>query len=340
LLGAVAAVIVLKEFPIPPRKRFDLPGFVTIASALFMLLLALTKGPDWGWDSYKVLILLTAGVLSLALFVVIELEVDQPLLEVRLFKVLPLVISLILLVTLFVGLFAVLFYIPLFLQVGQGVQPFKSGLILLPEALVIAVLTPISGLLYDKIGPRWPTTIGLLIAALGAYLMTAITPDTPHAEIILWTCVRAAGNGLAMMCIFAAGLAILPPHLVSAGGAMNNVAQRVASALGLALIVALETATREQLLADRAAMVDSTHYTGASLTQLYGMWQRLRLEALTDAYANVFLVIAIATALGALSGIWLRMPKIDADTGTGETDSSTDGHTQEADRKHLAGMMH
>lgn len=340
LLGCIAAAVVLKEFPIPARTTFDVPGFVTIAAGLFMLLLALTKGPDWGWTSYRILILLTAGVLSVALFVVIELEVDHPLLEVRLFTVPPLVISLTLLVTLFVGLFAVLFYIPLFLQVGQGVQPLKSGLILLPEALVIAVLTPISGLLYDKIGPRWPTTIGLLIAAYGAYLMAGITPDTPHSQIILWTCVRAAGNGLAMMCIFAAGLAILPPHLVSAGGALNNVAQRVASALGLALIVALETSTRAQLTNDRAGMVPTDALPPGDVTALYGAWQQLRLEALTDAYGNVFLVTAIVTALGALSGFWLRMPKVDHNDGPGERGSSANGQGQHADHTSMAGMMH
>ncbi|WP_051342154.1 DHA2 family efflux MFS transporter permease subunit [Pseudonocardia spinosispora] len=347
ITGTITAAIVLREFPIAPRRSFDFWGFVTIAAGLFVLLLALTKGPDWGWTSYPVLILITGGVLSLALFVVIELELSEPLLDVRLFLVWPFTNSLILLVTLFVGLFAVLFYIPQFLQAGQNVLPFDAGLILLPEALVMAVLTPVSGILYDKIGPRWPTTIGLLIAAYGAYLMAGITPDTPHSQIILWTCVRATGNGLAMMCIFAAGLAILPPHLVSNGGAINNVAQRVASALGLALIVALETNTRAQLTADRSELAGQHHTFPAqldthSLTQLYRMWRQLRLEALTDAYGNVFLVTAIATALGALSGIWLKIPKADQNAGAGErpTADGEPGEPVQPDRKSIAGMMH
>jgi nitrate/nitrite transporter NarK len=238
----------------------------------------------------------------------------------------------------------VLFYIPQFLQTGQGMQPFDAGLILLPEALVIAVFTPISGILYDKIGPRWPTTIGLLVAAFGAFLMSGITPDTPHSQIIIWSCVRAAGNGLAMMCIFAAGLAILPPHLVSAGGAMNNVAQRVASALGLALLVALETSTRAQLTADRSELAgDHQMALGQVGThgfpQMYGMWGRVQLEALTDAYGNVFLVTAIATALGALSGLWLKIPKADQNAAAGAYHSA-DGLSVEPDRKAMAGMMH
>src|SRR5262249_355230 len=157
-------------------------------------------GEDWGWTSYRVLLLLVGGLLSLALFVVIELEVDQPLLDVRLFGLWAFTNSLVLLTVLFVGLFAVLFYIPLFLQSGQAALPFHAGLILLPEAMVMAILTPISGLLSDRIGPRWPSVIGLGFAAWGTYLLCGITADVPESEIILWTCVRAIGNGLAMMC--------------------------------------------------------------------------------------------------------------------------------------------
>lgn len=346
LLGAIAAVLVLDEFPIPARRSFDFWGFITVATGLAVLLLALTKGPDWGWTSYPILIMLTAGVISLALFVVIELEVDEPLLDVRLFAVWPFTNSLILLVALFVGLFAILFYIPQFLQAGQGVQPFDAGLILLPEALVMAVLTPISGILYDKIGPRWPATIGLLTAAYGSYLMAGITPDTPHSQIILWTCIRGGGNGLAMMCIFAAGLAILPPHQVSNGGAINNVAQRVASALGLAVVVALQTSTLAQLTADRSELAGERHMDLAQtdpvdVTQMYGMSRRLQLEALTDAYGNVFLVTAIATALGALTGICLKIPKADQNAGAGQrTSSDATTPSAESDMKAMAGMMH
>ena len=78
ILGAIAAVMVLPAYRGGRAGRFDVLGFLTIATGLFSLLLALTEGQDWGWTSYPTLILLTVGVLSLALFVIIELEVDAP----------------------------------------------------------------------------------------------------------------------------------------------------------------------------------------------------------------------------------------------------------------------
>ena len=102
-------------------------GFVCVAGGLVCLLLALTEGQSWGWTSYRILILLTAGVLLLALFVVVELEVDRPLLDVTVFRHWAFTNSLLLVSVLSVGLFAVLFYIPLFLQQGKGLGYYIEG---------------------------------------------------------------------------------------------------------------------------------------------------------------------------------------------------------------------
>ena len=75
------------------------------------------------------------------------------------------------------GMFATLFYIPLFLQSALGYGALQAGLVILPQALVMGFLTPISGRLYDKIGPRWLVFFGLLISAFGSYLLTGINPD-------------------------------------------------------------------------------------------------------------------------------------------------------------------
>ncbi|HZS23286.1 MAG TPA: DHA2 family efflux MFS transporter permease subunit, partial [Pseudonocardiaceae bacterium] len=115
IIGAVAAALVLPKFPGVPGRRFDVLGFVTIGSGLFALLLALSEGESWGWTSYRIMGLFTVSVLLLALFVVIELEVSDPLLNVRVFRYWPFTNSLLLISVLMVGLFGVLFYVPLFL---------------------------------------------------------------------------------------------------------------------------------------------------------------------------------------------------------------------------------
>src|SRR5512133_2685090 len=120
IVGVIAALVALPKFPGMPTERFDVWGFMTVATGLVALLLAFSEGHSWGWTSYRVLILIAGGTLLLALFVVIELEVDHPLLDLRVFRSRAYTISLIVMSVMMTGLFATLFYVPLFLQAGQG----------------------------------------------------------------------------------------------------------------------------------------------------------------------------------------------------------------------------
>ena len=191
ILGLVAALVVLPHFRSGGGQRLDALGFATICSSLFALLLALSEGSSWGWTSYRVLGLFAVGALAMAIFVVVELSVEQPMLDVRLFRIWAFTNSTLLIGILMAGLFAGFFYVPLFIQEGQGTGAFDTGLILLPSALVTAALMPISGRLYDRVGARWPAAIGLLITAYGTYLMHNLNPDTTRGQVVMWMSIRS-----------------------------------------------------------------------------------------------------------------------------------------------------
>lgn len=314
ILGMVAAYAVLPRSPRGPRRPFDLLGFVTVGFGLFAVLLAFHEAQDWGWTSYPTLILITAGLLSLALFVIIELEVRYPLLDVRVFRHWTFTNSLLLLSILTVGLFSVLFYVPVFLQQGQGLTAFEAGLRILPQALVVGFLMPVAGRLYDKVGPRWLAAVGLLISAYGTYLLCGINPDMTGGDVVLWTCVRAIGMGLCMMPVMTAGIASLPTEKVNEGSALNNVARQVTGAMGLAILTALATAQQAQLAADRAALLTAESASmlpvlgpadGANWYGMYAVRQQTQLDVLASSYSDVFLVTALLTAVGAALALFL-----------------------------------
>jgi MFS family permease len=259
-------------------------------------------------------------VLSLALFVVIELHVEQPLIDVRVFKIWPFTNSLLLLTVLSVGLFAVLFYIPLFVQEGQGITPVRAGLMMLPEAIAMGAIMPVAGQLYDRFGARWPAAIGLLIAAYGTYLLCGINADVTLQDLVLWTWIRGVGNALAMMAIMTAGLDAVPARQVNEASAINNAVQRVSASLGLAVLTAIATAQQAQLMADRAALVPAPGPAApAALNELarYGFpglfahYQRTQLTVMASAYSDVFLVLAVVTAAGAILALTLKIPPKD-----------------------------
>jgi hypothetical protein len=314
----VLAIVVLPNFPSAKGRRFDMPGFACIAAGLFALLLALSEGQTWGWTSYPTLILVAGGLNLLLLFVAIELRSRHALLNVRVFACWPFVNSLLLIGILSVGLFAVLFYVPLFLQEGQNLTPMNTGWTVLPQALVMVVMMPTAGRIYDRIGPRWPAVIGLALAGGGTLLLTGINIDMTRSELIFWMMIRAAGISLAMMPIMTGGISALPPAIVNSGSAFNTLTQRVTAALGLAALTALETGQQAQFMADRSGLLPAS---GPNLDPqivamqkqgpggLIPLWQQLHVEVEAQAYSDVFLVAGWCSLAGVLLAFFLRNGK-------------------------------
>ncbi len=322
ILGAIAAMIVLPKFPSVKAARFDVLGFVTIAGGLFALLLALSEGQSWGWSSYRIIILLAVGAILLALFVVVELAVDKPLLDVRVFRYWPFTNSLLLISVLMVGLFAVLFYVPLFLQQAQGLGAFDAGLLLLPQALVMAVLMPIAGRLYDKIGPRWPAVIGLSLVAYGTYLLHDLTLDTSRGEIMWLLALRASGMGVAMMPIMTSGVGAVPVMQVGAASAFNNVVQRSAAALGLAVLTALMTTQRAQMLGDRTSLIANDTPMPSLLpgpnghmVGMYATYTQTQTQTFVAALDQLMIITSVLTLIGVALAFLLRNGPVKTNAG-------------------------
>jgi EmrB/QacA subfamily drug resistance transporter len=315
ILGAIAALVVLPKFPATKGRKFDVPGFVCIATAAFSLLLAVSEGQQWGWTGYRVLILLALSLNMFALFAIVELTVEQPLLDVRALRCWPFVNSLLLIAILSTGMFSVLYYVPLFLQTGQGITPMNTGLVVLPQAAAMAVIMPFAGRIYDRIGARWPAMIGVLISLVGSYLMIKISADTTRQEMVVWTVIRAAGLALAFMPIMTVGLAALPSSIINSGSAISQIAQRVSNALGVAALTALSTAAQAQLYADRSSLVTSIGPDVLPQVQsmrqqgsggLLPLWQQLQTEVSAQAYSNTFLITTVGSVVGLILTFFMK----------------------------------
>jgi EmrB/QacA subfamily drug resistance transporter len=305
-LGALAALVVLPRFAARPGQRFDLPGFATASIGLFAFLLALSEGQAWGWTSEGTLLLFALGLVVLAAFVVIELSVEEPMLDLRIFCRWSFSDAQVVIALLAGGLFASFFYVPVFLQEVQGVGALQAGLALMPAALVTGAMMPIAGRVYDRVGARLPAAVGLAITACGMYLLHGVTPRTPISDVVLWMSIRSLGSGLAMMPIITGGLSQVPRDQISRASSINNVVQRVAASLGLAGLTAFLTAHQAQQFADRAAAVTSASAAapgaggplGGGPAATASMLATLQGQAFTAALSDVFLLVAAATAIG------------------------------------------
>ena len=308
ILGTIAAVVVLPRIAGARGHRFDLPGFVCIAAACFALLLATSEGPTWGWTSYSILILFAAAINLIALFVIRAVQSQHPLLDISVFTSRPFVISLILTVFLCSGLFAIVFYIPQFLQNGQSLTPWHTGLVLVPQALMMVILMPVAGRLYDRFGARWPALGGSLLVGVGSLLLSRVNVDIGRPELILYLMIWASGLGVAMMPIMTGGISALPPAVINSGSTFSTLTQRVAMALGLAILTAMATTQQRQLMADRSALLSGR---GANAdpqildmqkqgpSGLVPLWEQLQSRVAAQTYSNVFLVCGALAFLAA-----------------------------------------
>jgi EmrB/QacA subfamily drug resistance transporter len=318
VLGLVAAVAVLKETPGRRDRPLDVLGFVTIAGGLFSLLLALEEGKDWGWTSYRILILFTAAALLLALFVIIELEVRSPLLDLRIFRSGQFVLALILVSGVSLGMFASAFFVPQFLQGSvRGLTPVNTGLALIPQALVLAVLLPLTGVLYDRFGSRWLAVLGLLLSGTGLMMLSRINVDIPTDTLILGMVVLAAGVGLGMMPVMSGGLASVPAESADAASSFNTLTQRVSQSLGLGILNAFLVSTSAQVLADRSGVLGEYASDNPQLVAMQeqgpagvlGLYQQTAGAAQTDAYSQAFFAIGLICLAGAVLALFLRSGK-------------------------------
>lgn len=311
---AITAAAVILPRPRPVSwPRFDWGGYAAIALGILALMIAADRGPDpeWGWTDLRVLVLAAFGLLSLALFVVIELEVAEPLIDLRVFRSRTYCVALALIAISSIGMFALLYYVPQFLITVRGYQALEAGLLLVPSALAMAVTAPLAGQLVDRFGPRWPAVIGMAVAALGSLLMARLTVDTPRDELILWTTIRNVGVGLSMMPSMSAGLSTLSGALLASGSTMSNVVLRVSSSLGVAGFGGLVSLQYSQLMADRAAMVTdgAPALTAAAQHGAGGLapfYRQLSSVVTTTTYADAFYLLALLTAAGAGLALLLR----------------------------------
>lgn len=313
VVATVAAVFILKKGPTDRSKPLDVFGFATIAVGLFAFLLALEKGSTWGWDSYAVLGLLALATNMVLLWVVIELQVEHPLLNLRVFLNATYVKSAIVIGVLMVGLFSMLFYLPQFLQVVQGYTPWNTGVLVLPQALVLVVLMPLAGQIYDVIGARWPAAVGMTLAGTGLLLMSRLNVDITTGQLVLYQVVVAAGVGFAIMPVMTGALAALPSSQSDSGSALNTLMQRVSQSFGIALLTGMITSDRAQFFADRSALVNprgvDVNPDLAPMVQqgsggLLSLWQNYSNQTMTLGYSKAFLIagsLALASVLVALS---------------------------------------
>jgi EmrB/QacA subfamily drug resistance transporter len=241
ILGLLFAFLVLPEFKRGKAGKFDWWGALMICSGMYCLLYVLSKGQTWGWTSETSLFYFYFSIVLLGFFIYHELHTPEPLLELRVFKNSIFSIGNLVLVSITMGMYGGLFYIPLFLQSIKGLGALQAGVLSLPPALVTGVMMPLSGRLYDKVGPKPLVLSGIVVITVTNLLFSRIDIDTDLSTIVFWNCLRSFGMGLCMMPIQTALMSEIPTHLVGRASSITNIIRQIAGSFGIAVLVTFVT---------------------------------------------------------------------------------------------------
>lgn len=236
IMGSILAYILLDEIKDQTVHHIDYWGAITIAIGLVTLLLALNNGNSDGWTSPYIISLFSIAFLSLALFITIELNSRDPLLDLGMLKNYPFTLSIMINMVTTIALFGGVFLIPIYLQNLRGLTPMQAGLLMLPSSLATGVTMPIGGRMYDRYGARPLVIGGMILLCITTYQLSLLGIDT-SLEAILWLLViRGIGMGFAMTALNPYSMSEIPNHKIGRASALANTVRQISSSFGVAAL--------------------------------------------------------------------------------------------------------
>ncbi|MBO9600519.1 MAG: DHA2 family efflux MFS transporter permease subunit, partial [Cohnella sp.] len=274
-----------KEFP-----KIDVTSVVLSTIGFGALLYGFSRAGSAGWSSAEVISTIAAGGISLILFTWRQLAMENPLLDLRAFKFNMFSLTTVINIAVTMVMYADMMLLPLYLQSARGYTAVESGLLLLPGALVMGFMMPITGKLFDRFGAKWLAVIGLIITIVTTIGFIDLTDSTSYTYLVLMSTGRRIGMALFLMPIQTAGLNQLPSRLNAHGTAISNTIRQVAGAIGTSLLVTVMTNRTTAHLTDMMA-------SGGANGSLEHMKMEASIQGINDAYVVIIAIGVVGLLL-------------------------------------------
>ncbi|WP_031263700.1 DHA2 family efflux MFS transporter permease subunit [Sporolactobacillus laevolacticus] len=236
LIDFILAYFILKNVTKLTYPKLDVLSILLSTLGFGGLLYGSSIAGSRGWGDSEVLITLVAGAAALTVFILRQFRLEQPILEFRVFRYPIFTLTTTIGMLSFSVFIAGATMLPIYMQTMLGFSPLKSGLMLLPGAIIMGAMSPITGRIFDKIGARGLSITGISILLAMTLLMSRLSANTSFTYLAIINAVRMMGLSMVLMPTTTAGLNQLPRHLIPHGTAMNNTMRQVAGSIGTALL--------------------------------------------------------------------------------------------------------
>lgn len=241
LIIAIVSAFVLDETGATDRQAvLDVPSVVLSSVGFGCLLYGLSAIGSYGIN-IPAIATFVVGAVALVFFFRRQLHMDHPMLQIRVLANRRFLVATIISMLMQAALLGAGILIPIYLQSYLGQSATLSGLVLLPGAIIMGIMGPVAGRLFDKHGPRVLGLVGMTVLTLSTFALAFLGPDTSILYVTAMYTVRLFALALVNMPLATWGMNALDNKLLNHGTSVNNTFRQVAGSLGTAIIISIST---------------------------------------------------------------------------------------------------
>lgn len=243
VIATAIAYFLLKNVSEQTHPKLDMLSIIMSSIGFGGLLYGVSEAGMNGWGQPLTLAPLAVGIVTLVVFTLRQLRLEHPILEFRVFRNAMFTLNTALGMCVFMAMIGGMTLLPLYMQNFRDFSALDSGLALLPGAVVMGLMSPITGRLFDRFGAKWLGFVGFIIVTTTTLMYMMLDTESTFWFIALVNVGRMFGTAMVIMPLTTAALNELPRHLIPHGTAMNNTMRQVSAALGTAILVTVMTNT-------------------------------------------------------------------------------------------------
>lgn len=305
ILGIFMALRFINESrAIVKTKYFDWWGAITLGGALSGLVLVLDQGVTWGWLSVNSLLCYFVSIVLLGLFLKIEKNSKDPIVDLKFFKIPAFVNALLNNFVVFMGLMGSVFLLPIFAQTFLGYDATQSGYLFMPMAAALMLASPIGGSLTGKVKSKYVIAASTFVAAIGIFMFTSIDPKSTAFDLMMPLAVMAFGLGFGMAQRTNVIASLVDPKEIGVASSVLALVRNIAGAFGIAIFgTILNDSTESNLL--KITHFSTLHVVNPSTLQVYT--SLIILKAQVSAYAHVFFIAGCLILIGAFTALFMNI---------------------------------
>ena len=274
IFATATTFIWVRESRDPAPRGLDWPGQTTLASGMFLLVLALLRGNQLGWGSTQILTELAGAAALLIAFILVERRVREPMLPPRLFRLPAFTGAQLAVFAMSASFFALFLYTTLYLQNILHLSPLDAGLVYLPGTVLLFVVSGATAELTKRISAGALIVAGLILTAAGLALMTVAQADSSWLALLPGVLVVCAGTGLFNPALATVALGSLPDAQSGLAAGVNDMFRQGAIAVGVAAYGVLVPAGAALGHGSSASFVNGLHqalWIGAGVAAIGAM---------------------------------------------------------------------